>query len=60
MQGKKTRLFEKFLRDFLIYIVSNEAHRSIYDKNNLIYQYFDCIKIGLAATPRERENPKHI
>ena len=55
MQGKKTRLFEKFSPGFFDLIVFDEAHRSIYDKNNLIYQYFDCIKIGLTATPRERE-----
>jgi type I restriction enzyme R subunit len=55
MQGKKNRLFEKFSPGFFDLIVFDEAHRSIYDKNNLIYQYFDCIKIGLTATPRERE-----
>ncbi|MDO8870545.1 MAG: DEAD/DEAH box helicase family protein [Methanobacteriaceae archaeon] len=55
MQGKETRLFEKFSPGFFDLIVFDEAHRSIYDRNNLIYQYFDCIKIGLTATPRERE-----
>ena len=55
MQGKKGRLFEKYSPGFFDLIVFDEAHRSIYDKNNLIYQYFDCIKIGLTATPRERE-----
>ncbi|MFA0846883.1 MAG: DEAD/DEAH box helicase family protein [Methanobacterium formicicum] len=55
MGGKETRLFEKFSPGFFDLIVFDEAHRSIYDKNNLIYQYFDCIKIGLTATPRERE-----
>lgn len=55
MGGKETRLFEKFSPGFFDLIVFDEAHRSIYDKNNLIYQYFDCMKIGLTATPRERE-----
>ena len=55
MQGKKGRLLEKYSPGFFDLIVFDEAHRSIYDKNNLIYQYFDCIKIGLTATPRERE-----
>lgn len=55
MQGQGNRLFEKFSPGFFDLIVFDEAHRSIYDKNNLIYQYYDCIKIGLTATPRERE-----
>lgn len=55
MGGKETRLFEKYSSGFFDLIVFDEAHRSIYDKNNLIYQYFDAIKIGLTATPRERE-----
>ncbi len=55
MGGKETRLFERYSPGFFDLIVFDEAHRSIYDKNNLIYQYFDCIKIGLTATPRERE-----
>ncbi|PKL71883.1 MAG: restriction endonuclease subunit R, partial [Methanobacteriales archaeon HGW-Methanobacteriales-2] len=55
MGGKETRMFEKYSPGFFDLIVFDEAHRSIYDKNNLIYQYFDSIKIGLTATPRERE-----
>ena len=55
MSGNETRLFEKYSPGYFDLIVFDEAHRSIYDKNNLIYQYFDAIKIGLTATPRERE-----
>jgi len=51
----KNRLFEKFSPGFFDLIVFDEAHRSIYDKNNLINLYFDAIKIGLTATPRGHE-----
>lgn len=54
-KGKK-RLFEKFDPGFFDLIVFDEAHRSIYDKNNLIGKYFDAIKIGLTATPRKIES----
>jgi len=49
------RLVEKFSPGFFDLIVFDEAHRSYYDKNNFIDQYFDAIKIGLTATPREHE-----
>jgi hypothetical protein len=62
--------FQKFTPGFFDLIVFDEAHRSYYDKNNLIFKYFDAIKIGLTATPSkevardtydlfdcERENP---
>lgn len=54
MEGKP-RLAEKFSPGFFDLIVFDEAHRSYYDKNHLIDKYFDAIKIGLTATPRERE-----
>jgi type I restriction enzyme R subunit len=55
MNGYPKKLFERFSPGFFDLIVFDEAHRSIYDKNNLINEYFDAIKIGLTATPRERE-----
>ncbi|VVB90615.1 Type III restriction enzyme, res subunit [uncultured archaeon] len=55
MGGYPKKLFEKFSPGFFDLIVFDEAHRSIYDKNNLINEYFDAIKIGLTATPREHE-----
>ncbi len=56
MGGKPKRLFERFSPGFFDLIVFDEAHRSIYDKNNLLFQYFDAIKVGLTATPREHES----
>ena len=55
MNGNENKLFERFSPAFFDLIVFDEAHRSIYDRNNLINRYFDAIKIGLTATPSEHE-----
>lgn len=34
-------------------IVVDEAHRSIYRKYRAIFDYFDCLLVGLTATPRD-------
>ncbi len=34
-------------------IISDEAHRSIYAKWKDIFTYYDCLQIGLTATPKE-------
>jgi len=60
MAGKDKKFFEKFSPGFFDLIVFDEAHRSIYDKNNLIFKYFDAIKIGLTATPREKESQSTV
>lgn len=49
-------MYEDFSPGFFDLIVFDEAHRSIYDKQNLINEYFDSIKVGLTATPREHES----
>jgi len=54
LMGKNNnRMVDKFSPGFFDLIVFDEAHRSQYDRNNYIHQYFDAIKIGLTATPRE-------
>ena len=35
-------------------IVIDEAHRSVYQKYGAIFQYFDCLLVGLTATPRDQ------
>lgn len=55
LMSGKPRLAEKFSPGFFDLIVFDEAHRSYYDRNNFIDKYFDAIKIGLTATPREHE-----
>lgn len=48
-------MINKFSPGFFDLIIFDEAHRSQYDKNNFIHQYFDAIKIGLTATPKDQE-----
>lgn len=38
---------------FFDLIISDEAHRSIYNKWKTVFTYFDCYQIGLTATPAE-------
>lgn len=33
-------------------IIIDEAHRSIFNKYGSIFQYFDCLLVGLTATPK--------
>ncbi len=54
--GKTKKFFESFSPGFFDLIIFDEAHRSIYDPNRLIYKYFDAIKIGLTATPSTAES----
>ncbi len=49
----KERMFQKFSPGYFDLIIFDEAHRSLYDKNNTIFKYFDAIKIGLTATPKD-------
>ncbi|MFH1392620.1 MAG: DEAD/DEAH box helicase family protein [bacterium] len=44
------KYFSQFDFDLLI---SDEAHRSIYGNNRAIFEYFQAIKIGLTATPKD-------
>ena len=55
MSRTPKRLAERFSPGFFDLIVFDEAHRSYYDKNQFIDEYFDAIKIGLTATPRKHE-----
>ena len=34
-------------------IIIDEAHRSVYQKYQAIFDYFDCLLIGLTATPKK-------
>lgn len=53
--SEKGHKFEKFSPGFFDLIVFDEAHRSYYDRQNLVNRYFDSIKIGLTATPSKDE-----
>ena len=45
--------YDQFSPGFFDLIISDEAHRSIYNKWKEVFTYFDAIQIGLTATPRE-------
>jgi len=48
--------FQKFSPGFFDLIVFDEAHRSYYDRQGLVFKYFDSIKLGLTATPSKSES----
>lgn len=54
--GNKEKTYEEFSPGFFDLIIFDEAHRSLYDKNHIIFKYFDCLKIGLTATPTDQES----
>jgi type I restriction enzyme R subunit len=35
-------------------IIIDEAHRSVYQRYREIFRYFDCLLVGLTATPRDQ------
>jgi type I restriction enzyme R subunit len=35
-------------------VIIDEAHRSVYQRYREIFRYFDCLLVGLTATPREQ------
>lgn len=35
-------------------IIVDECHRSVYNRYKAIFNYFDCLMLGLTATPREQ------
>ena len=49
--------FENVYRDFSVgffdLIISDEAHRSIYNKWKNVFTYFDAVQVGLTATPSD-------
>jgi len=53
--SEKGHKFENFSPGFFDLIIFDEAHRSYYDRQNLVNEYFDAIKIGLTATPSKDE-----
>lgn len=47
------KFYEQFGTGAFDLIVFDEAHRSIYDKNNSVMKYFDALHLGLTATPSD-------
>ncbi|VVB77944.1 Type III restriction enzyme, res subunit [uncultured archaeon] len=55
-QKPRGKFYEKFGTGAFDLIIFDEAHRSYYDRNNDIFKYFDCLKIGLTATPSSEDS----
>ncbi len=60
MNPKGDKLYRKYSSGFFDLIIFDEAHRSYYDRQNEVFQYFDAIKIGLTATPAKSPEGKQI
>jgi type I restriction enzyme R subunit len=45
------KVFQSFDVGFFDLIIADESHRSIYNVYSDIFHYFDCLQIGLTATP---------
>jgi type I restriction enzyme R subunit len=45
------KVFQSFDVGFFDLIIADESHRSIYNVYGDIFHYFDCLQIGLTATP---------
>jgi len=45
------KIFQTFDVGFFDLIIADESHRSIYNRYRDIFQYFDCLQVGLTATP---------
>lgn len=47
------KIYETFDVGFFDLIIADESHRSIYNRYRDLFLYFDCIQVGLTATPVE-------
>ncbi len=45
------KIFESFDVGFFDLIIADESHRSIYNRYRELFHYFDCLQVGLTATP---------
>ncbi|MCP5414957.1 MAG: DEAD/DEAH box helicase family protein [Chromatiaceae bacterium] len=48
-----TKVFQSFDVGFFDLIIADESHRSIYNVYGDLFRYFDCLQLGLTATPVE-------
>lgn len=47
------QVFQTFDVGFFDLIIADESHRSIYNSYGDLFRYFDCLQVGLTATPVE-------
>lgn len=46
------KVYQSFDVGFFDLIIADESHRSIYNIYGDLFKYFDCLQVGLTATPR--------
>ena len=51
-----TRIFQTFDTGFFDLIIADESHRSIYNRYRDLFKWFDCLQVGLTATPVDKIN----
>jgi len=47
------KIYQSFDVGFFDLIIADESHRSIYNRYRDLFNYFDCLQVGLTATPVE-------
>jgi len=50
------RIFQTFDTGFFDLIIADESHRSIYNRYRDLFKWFDCLQVGLTATPVDKIN----
>lgn len=51
-----TKIFQTFDTGFFDLIIADESHRSIYNRYRDLFKWFDCLQVGLTATPVDKIN----
>ena len=49
-----TKIYQTFDPGFFDLIIADESHRSIYNRYGDIFRWFDCLHVGLTATPVDK------
>ncbi|MDM8536038.1 DEAD/DEAH box helicase family protein [Desulfobacterales bacterium HSG17] len=50
------KTFQTFDTGFFDLIIADESHRSIYNRYQDLFKWFDCLQVGLTATPLDKIN----
>lgn len=50
------RILQTFDTGFFNLIIADESHRSIYNRYKDLFKWFDCLQVGLTATPVDKIN----
>lgn len=48
------KIFQTFDTGFFDILIADESHRSIYNRYRDLFKWFDCLQIGLTATPVDK------